>query len=67
VFEKKLEQAYNDMSYATKEDVGFPAAYIFLTREQESFIMELFHNERSAVKEGLLETLKEMKELVDEI
>ena len=50
-----------------KEDIGFPDAYIFLTAEQERFIMELFQKEREVVKESLLETVKEMKELIDEI
>ena len=67
MFENKLEQSYNELSYHIKEDVGFPDAYIFLTIEQERFIMELFQKEREVVKRSLLETVKEMKELVDEI
>ena len=47
--------------------MGFPDAYIFLTREQEQFIIELFENERYAVKEALLETVEEMKGLIDEL
>lgn len=67
MFENKLEQSYNELSYYVKEDIGFPDAYIFLTAEQERFIMELFQKEREVVKESLLETVKEMKELIDEI
>ena len=64
---KNLEDIYNNLSYHTKADVGFPAAYIFLTTEQERFIIEMIENERSTVKQALLETIEEMKELVDEI
>ncbi len=64
---KYLEEVYNNMSYHTKDAIGFPSAYIFLTNEQEQFIIDLFENERSAVKESLLETIQEMKELVDEL
>lgn len=64
---KKIEDAYNEMSYTTKEDIGWPQAYIFLTREQESFILELFNTEREAVKKELQESLEEMKGLVDEL
>ena len=64
---KYLESIYNQMPYQVKENVGFPDAYIFLTNDQEQFIMELFENERQAVKETLLETIDEMKGLVDEL
>jgi len=47
--------------------VNFPDAYIFLTNEQENFIINLFENERQLVKETLLETIDEMKGIVDEI
>jgi Spy/CpxP family protein refolding chaperone len=55
------------MPYHVKELVGFPDAYIFLTNEQEQFIIELFENERNAVKQVMLENLKEMKGLIDEL
>ena len=64
---KYVEMVYNQMPYQVKESVGFPDAYIFLTNEQEQFIIELFENERQAVKETLLETIDEMKGLVDEL
>ena len=64
---KNLEEIYNEISCQVKEDVGFPDTFIFLTRHQEQFIIELFEKEREAVKEVLLETINEMKELVDEI
>ena len=64
---KYVEMVYNQMPYQIKEGVGFPDAYIFLTNEQEQFIIELFENERQAVKETLLETIDEMKGLVDEL
>ena len=64
---KYLESTYNQIPYHIKQLVGFPDAYIFLTNDQESFIIELFENERRAVKEVLLETINEMKGLVDEL
>lgn len=64
---KHLESIYNQIPYQVKEIVGFPDAYIFLTNEQEQFIIELFENERQAVKETLLETIDEMKGLVNEL
>ena len=50
-----------------KEEVGFPPVFIYLTTGQEQFIMELLENERKVVKEALLETIDEMKDLIDEI
>lgn len=64
---KNLELVYNEMSYHIKDNVGFPDAYIFLTNDQEQFIMELFENERQAVKETLLESIEEMRGLVNEL
>lgn len=64
---KQLESIYDEIPYQIKDMVGFPDAYIFLTNEQEQFIIELFENERQAVKETLLETIDEMKGLVDEL
>ena len=64
---RHLEQIYNEMPFQIKESVGFPDAYIFLTNEQEQFIIDLFENERQAVKETLLETVEEMKGLIDEL
>ena len=64
---KYLERVYNEISYPVKQSVGFPDVYIYLTNDQEQFIIELFENERHAVKETLLETIEEMKELVNEL
>ena len=64
---KHLEMIYNEIPFQIKEIVGFPDAYIFLTNDQEQFIMELFENERQAVKETLLETVDEMKGLINEL
>jgi hypothetical protein len=64
---KHLEPIYNELSYHVKDSVGFPDVYIYLTNDQEQFIIELFENERQAVKETLLETISEMKELVNEL
>ena len=64
---KNVEDTYNNLSYHVKADIGFPDIYIYLTTEQERFIMDLFENERQAVKETLLETIDEMKGLVNEL
>ena len=64
---KYLESTYNEIPYHVKDIVGFPDAYILLTNDQERFIIELFENERQAIKETLLETIDEMKELVNEL
>jgi len=64
---KYLERIYNEIPFQIKQTVGFPDAYIFLTSEQERFIMDLFENERNAVKESLLGTVEEMKELINEL
>ena len=64
---KKLEVIYNEIPSHLKEDVGFPDSFMFLTNKQEQFIIELFENERNAVKETLLETIEEMKGLVNEL
>ena len=64
---KQLEAVYNEIQYQIKDNIGFPDAYIFLTNDQEQFIIELFQNERQAVKETLLETIEEMKGLIDEL
>jgi myo-inositol catabolism protein IolC len=64
---RRLEQVYNEIPFQIKESIGFPDAYIFLTNEQEQFIIDLFENERQAVKDTLLETVDEMKGLIDEL
>ena len=64
---KNLESVYNEIPFQIKDMVGFPDSYIFLTVDQERFIMDLFENEREAVKETLLETVEEMKGLINEL
>lgn len=64
---KHLEIVYNEIPYQIKQIVGFPDAYIFLTNEQEQFIIEMFENERQAVKETLLKKVEEMKGIIDEL
>ena len=64
---KSVEDTYNNLSYHVKADIGFPDIYIYLTTAQERFIIDLFDNEREAVKETLLETINEMKDIVNEI
>ncbi len=67
MIEKHIEEVYNNLPYHVKEDVGFPQAFIYLTTVQEQFIMGLLDNERKTIKEALVETLDEMRGLVDEI
>ena len=55
------------MAYHIKDAIGLPDVYIFLTLDQERFIIEMFENERKAAKEALLETINEMRDLVDEM
>jgi hypothetical protein len=50
-----------------KEHAGMPDLFKDLTNEQERFIMEMFQIDREAVKATLLETVEEMKELVNDI
>ena len=64
---RRLEEAYNNISYATKEEVGFPTAYIYLTTDQEQFIIDLFDYNREEVKRELLETIDEMREIINDI
>lgn len=64
---KYLELVYNQIPYQIKAMVNFPDAYMFLTNEQEQFIIELHENERKVVKEALQERISEMKGLVDEL
>jgi len=64
---KKIEETYDMMSSLVKEHAGLPDLYKDLTNEQERFIMEMFQFDREAVKKTLLETVDEMKELVNEL
>tara|TARA_B100000902_G_C27240919_1_gene879929 strand:- start:545 stop:742 length:198 start_codon:yes stop_codon:yes gene_type:complete len=64
---KKIEETYDIMPSIIKEHAGMPDSYKDLTNEQERFIMEMFQIDREAVKATLLETVEEMKELVNDI
>ena len=64
---KKIEETYDMMPSIIKEHAGLPDNYKDLTNDQERFIMEMFQNDREAVKKSLLETVEEMKELVNEL
>lgn len=63
----KIEEAYNEMSTITKEDINFPDNFINLTREQEQFIMDLYFTDRESVKRELLQSVEEMKEAINDI
>ena len=64
---KNIEETYDTMPSIIKEHAGMPNLYKDLTNDQERFIMEMFQIDREAVKITLLETLEEMKGLVDEL
>ena len=64
---KNIEETYDMMPSIIKEHAGMPELYKHLTNDQERFIMEMFQIDREAVKATLLETVEEMKELVNDI
>ena len=64
---KNIEETYDMMPSIIKEHVGMPELYKHLTNDQERFIIEMFQIDREAVKATLLETVEEMKELVNDI
>tara|TARA_R100001443_G_scaffold83621_2_gene90413 strand:+ start:190 stop:387 length:198 start_codon:yes stop_codon:yes gene_type:complete len=64
---KNIEETYELVPSLIKEHAGLPNAYKDLTNDQERFIMEMFQVDREAVKATLLETVEEMKELVNDI
>ena len=63
----KIEETYELVPSIIKEHAGFPDAFKDLTNDQERFIMEMFQIDREAVKLTLLETVEDMKELVNEL
>ncbi len=63
----KIEDTYNMMPALIKAHAGLPDNFINLTSDQKRFIMEMFDIDRVAVKATLMETLEEMKGLVDEL
>ena len=64
---KNVEETYDMMPSIVKQHAGMPDSYKDLTNDQERFIMEMFQIDREAVKSTLLETLEEMKGLVNEL
>ena len=64
---KNIEETYDMMPSIIKEHAGMPELYKHLTNDQEGFIMEMFQIDREMVKATLLETVEEMKELVNDI
>jgi len=64
---KNIEETYDMMPSIIKEHAGMPELYKHLTNDQERFIMEMFQIDREMVKATLLETVEEMKELVNDI
>ncbi len=64
---KNLEETYNMMPTIIKQHAGMPDNYINLTTDQKRFIIEMFDIDREAVKASLMETLDEMKGLINEL
>ena len=64
---KNLEETYNMMPTIVKQHAGMPDNYINLTTDQKRFIIEMFDIDREAVKASLMETLEEMKGLINEL
>lgn len=64
---KNIEETYDLMPSIVKQHAGMPDSFKDLTNDQERFIMEMFQIDREAVKSTLLETLEEMKGLVNEL
>ncbi len=64
---KNIEETYNMVPTIIKSHAGLPDNYISLTTDQKRFIMDMFQFDREAVKKSLLETIEEMKGLVDEL
>jgi len=64
---KNIEETYDIMPSIIKEHAGLPDSFKDLTNDQERFIMEMFQVDREAIKATLLETVEEMKELVNDI
>lgn len=62
-----LEESYDFIPALIKEHAGLPDLYKDLTNAQERFIIEMFKNDRETVKQSLLETVEDMKELVNEL
>jgi hypothetical protein len=62
-----IEETYELVPTLVKEHAGLPDLYKDLTNDQERFIMEMFQIDREVVKATLLETVEEMKELVNDI
>ena len=63
----KLEETYDIIPTIIKEHAGLPDLYKDLTNAQERFIMEMFQFDRDAVRKSLLDTVEDMKELVNEL
>tara|TARA_Y100001938_G_C7761625_1_gene268845 strand:- start:171 stop:368 length:198 start_codon:yes stop_codon:yes gene_type:complete len=64
---KNLEETYNMMPTIVKQHAGMPDNFINLTSDQKRFIIEMFDIDREAVKATLMETLEEMKGLINEL
>jgi len=67
VSDSRVQNVYNAIPFVIKEHAGLPDSYYKLTPDQERFILEMFDSDVKAVKKELLDTLEEMKGLIDEL
>ncbi len=65
--DSRVQNAYDAISTVVKEHAGLPDSYYNLTPDQERFILEMFNSDVKVIKKELLDTLDEMKGLVDEL
>lgn len=65
--DSRVQNTYDAIPLVIKEHAGLPDSYYNLTPDQERFILEMFDSDVKAVKKELLDTLEEMKGLIDEL
>ena len=65
--DNRVQRVYNTIPSVIKEHAGLPDSYYHLTSDQERFILEMFDSDVKTIKKELLETLDEMKGLIDEL
>ena len=65
--DSRVQGAYDAIPSVIKEHAGLPDSYYNLTSDQERFILEMFGTDVKTIKKELLETLDEMKGLIDEL
>jgi hypothetical protein len=62
-----LELVYNSLPTVIKDHAGLPDLYHDLSTEQERFIVEMYTRDHGPTKKELLDTVEELKGLIDEL